>query len=141
MPVLVDASVWIDYFAGRFTPQTRWLDEALGREPLAVADLSVGEILRGFSGEADQRKVREALQRFTVYSVGGLDMVLKGAEHNRLLRAQGEPVPGLVASLIAAFCIRWDLPLLHSDPAYEPYERRLGAFRSVTPGPRQAPGE
>ena len=133
MPVLVDASVWIDYFAGRFTPQTRWLDEALGREPLAVADLGVGEILRGFANEADQKKAREALQRFTVYSVAGMDMVLKSAEHHRHLRARGETVPGMTASLIAAFCIRWSLPLLHSNPSYEPYERHLGLKGTAHP--------
>lgn len=127
MPVVVDASVWIDYFAGRLTPQTRWLDDALGREPLAIADLSLGEVLRGFADENDQKKAREALLRFTVYDVAGVDLVLKSAGHHRQLLAQGEPVPGLSASLVAAFCIRWNLPLLHSDPAaYAPYERHLG---------------
>jgi predicted nucleic acid-binding protein len=134
VPVVVDASVWIDYFAGRFTPQTRWLDEALGQEPLSIADLSVGEVLRGLTDENDQKKAREALQRFTVYAVGGLDLVLKSAEHHRHLRAQGEPVPGMVASLVAAFCIHWKLPLLHSDPAYGPYERHLGLQGSGTGG-------
>ncbi|MES1245368.1 MAG: PIN domain-containing protein [Acidobacteriota bacterium] len=126
MPVVVDASVWIDYFAGRLTPQTQWLDEALGKEPLAVTDLGVGEVLRGLASESDQRKAREALLRFTVYNAAGLDMVLKSAEHHRALHAQGETAPGLAASLVAAFCLRWNLPLLHSDPAYEPYERHLG---------------
>jgi predicted nucleic acid-binding protein len=130
VPVVVDASVWIDYFAGRFTPQTRWLDETLGQEPLAIADLSLGQVLRGFADENDQKKAREALQRFTVYDVGGVEMVLKSAVHHRHLLAQGEPVPDMVASLVAAFCIRWNLPLLHSDPAYEPYERHLGLMGS-----------
>jgi predicted nucleic acid-binding protein len=126
VPVVVDASVWIDYFAGRSTPQTRWLDEALGQVPLAIADLGLAEVLRGFASENDQKKAREALLRFTAYNIGGLDMVLKSAGHHQHLYAQGEPVPGTTVSLVAAFCIRWDLPLLHSDPAYEPYERRLG---------------
>ena len=134
MPVVVDASVWIDFFAGRFTPQTRWLDEALGREPLAVADLGVGEVLRGFADEKDQKKAREALLRFTVYSVAGLDMVLKSAEHHRHLLTREEPVPGTAASLVAAFCIHWKLPLLHSDPAYEPYERHCGLQGSGAAG-------
>lgn len=126
MPVVVDASVWIDFFAGRFTSQTRWLDEALGHEPLATTDLGLGEVLRGFADEGDQTKAREALQRFPVYAVGGLEMVLKSAVHHRHLLAQGEPVPDMAASLVAAFCIHWKLPLLHSNPAYEPYERHLG---------------
>lgn len=134
MPVVVDASVWIDYLAGRFTPQTRWLDEALGQEQLAVVDLSLGEVLRGFAAEADQKKAREALLRFTVYNAGGTDMVLKSAELQRTLRSRGEPVPGPIPALVAAFCIRWNLPLLHSDPAYEPYERHLGLKGSGAAG-------
>jgi predicted nucleic acid-binding protein len=126
VPVVVDASVWIDYFAGRSTPQTRWLDEVLGQVPLAVMDLGLGEVLRGFADGNDQKKAREALLRFTAYNAGGLDMVLKSAGHHQVLRAQGEPVPDAIVSLVAAFCIRWNLPLLHSNPAYEPYERHLG---------------
>jgi predicted nucleic acid-binding protein len=126
VPVVVDASVWIDFFAGRFTPQTRWLDDALGKEPLAIVDLSIAEVLRGFLSEGEQQKAREALQRFHTYHVGGLELVWKSAEHQRFLHAQGESVQGGIASLVAAFCLRWDLPLLHSDPAFEPYERHLG---------------
>ena len=29
--ILVDSSVWIDYFNGNVTPQTDWLDSALGQ--------------------------------------------------------------------------------------------------------------
>jgi hypothetical protein len=126
VPVVVDASVWIDYFAGRFTPETVWLDSVLGKEPLAVVDLSIGEVLWGLEGEEEQEKARDALQRFTVYKIGGLEVVLKSAEHQRLLRAKGEPVQGGIASLVASFCLHWNLPLLHSDPVFEPYERHLG---------------
>lgn len=126
MPVVVDASVWIDFFAGRFTPQSAWLDNALGKEALAAADLIIGEVLRGFATEAEQKAARKALLMFTIYMIGGLDLVLESAAHQRLLREKGEPVPGQIQCLIAAFCIRWKLPLLHSDPAYLPYERHLG---------------
>lgn len=130
MAVLVDASVWIDFFAGRFTPQSTWLDEALGKESLAVADLIVGEVLRGFAAEREQETARKALLTFRNYAIGGLDLVLESARHQRLLREKGEPVPSELKCLIAAFCIRWKLPLLHSDPDYLPYERHLGLLGS-----------
>lgn len=126
MPVVVDASVWIDFFAGRFTPQSQWLDEALGKESLAVADLIVGEVLRGFATEKEQETARKALAAFRTYKIGELDLVLESARQQRLLREKGEPVPGELQCLIATFCIRWKLPLLHSDPGYEPFERHLG---------------
>ena len=126
MAAVVDTSVWIDFFAGRFTPQSTWLDNALGKESLAVADLIVGEVLRGFATEKEQETARKALARFRNYRIGGLELVLESARHQRLLREKGEPVPGELKCLIATFCIHWSLPLLHSDPDYEPFQRHLG---------------
>ena len=130
MAVIVDASVWIDFFAGRFTPQSAWLDNVLGQESLATVDLIVGEVLRGFATEREQETARQALLKFQVYQFGSLDLVLASARHQRLLREKGEPVPGELKCLIAAFCIHWKLPLLHSDPAYLPFERHLGLLGS-----------
>lgn len=126
MAVIVDASVWIDFFAGRFTPQSTWLDEALGKESLATMELTVGEVLRGFATEHEQETARRALLKFQCYRLGGLDLVLESARQQRLLREKGEPVPDELRCLIATFCIHWKLPLLHSDPAYLPFERHLG---------------
>ena len=47
--ILVDSSVWIDYFKGAATPQTEKLDQMLGREPLAIGDLMLAEVLQGFA--------------------------------------------------------------------------------------------
>ena len=126
MAVIVDSSVWIDFFAGRFTPQSTWLDNALGKEALGVSALIIGEVLRGFADENEQETARKALEQFPVYQIGGLDLVVESAGQQRLLRAKGERVPGELKCLIATFCIHWKLMLLHSDPAYLPFERHLG---------------
>lgn len=125
MPVLVDTSVWVDYFAGRTTLQAEWLDRALGTEPLVIGDLIVGEVLRGFRGrEADE--ARKALRRFRVYTLGGLELALRCADHQGQLRSRNAPLPGQVDCLIATFCLETGFPLLHSDPAFEPFEQHLG---------------
>lgn len=46
--IIVDSSVWIDYFNGRETPETNKLDRLLGVEPLAIADLILTEVLNAF---------------------------------------------------------------------------------------------
>jgi predicted nucleic acid-binding protein len=136
--ILVDTSVWMDYFEGRATAQTEWLDLALGREWLVTADLIVGEVLSGIGGmggmggmerDPQWKEARRALRRFRVYTLGGLELTLRCAEHQRRLRSEGAPVPGLVDCLIATFCIQAGFPLLHSDPAFQPFERYL-ALRS-----------
>lgn len=126
MRVLVDTSVWIDYFDGVRTPRTDYLDEILGWAPLMVADLIVGEVLQGFPDEADWERARQALAKFPAYAIGGLDLVRQSAVHQRLLRGKGAPLPGEIDCLIATFCIQNNIALLHSDPAFEPFERYLG---------------
>jgi predicted nucleic acid-binding protein len=135
--VLVDTSVWMDYFEGRATAQTEWLDLALGREWLVTADLIVGEVLSGIVRDRQWKEARGALRRFRVYTLGGLELTLRCAEHQRRLRSAGAPVPGLVDCLIATLCIEAGIPLLHSDPAFQPFERYL-ALRSPD---RRDPGE
>ncbi len=129
MQILVDTSVWMDYFEGRATAQTEWLDLALGREWLVTADLIVGEVLSGIAGirpDPQWKEARRALRRFRIYPLGGLELMLRCAEHQRRLLSESAPVPGLVDCLIATFCIQAGFSLLHSDPAFRPFERYLG---------------
>jgi predicted nucleic acid-binding protein len=97
--ILVDTSVWMDYFEGRATTQTEWLDLALGREWLVTADLIVGEVLSGIDGidatarDRQWKEARRALRRFRIYPLGGLALTLRCAEHQRRLRSEGAPVP------------------------------------------------
>lgn len=137
MQILVDTSVWMDYFGGRVNPQTDWLDRALGREPLVTADLILGEVLNGMASDLQWEEARRALQRFRVYSLGGLELSLQCAEHQRRLRSRGAVVPGQVDCLIATFCIRTGFPLLHSDPAFQPFERHLGLPMATAPAERR----
>ena len=51
--ILVDSSVWVDYFKGTITAQTERLDGLLGVEPLAIGDLILTEVLQGFRSDRD----------------------------------------------------------------------------------------
>jgi predicted nucleic acid-binding protein len=46
--IVVDSSVWIDYFTGNDTPETDHLDSLLGQELIAIGDLVLAEVLQGF---------------------------------------------------------------------------------------------
>jgi predicted nucleic acid-binding protein len=126
MRVLVDTSVWIDYFDGVVTPRTDYLDEILGWGPVHVADLIVGEVLQGFPDDKHWERARQALGKFPSFLIEGSALVMQSAVHQRVLRGKGASLPGLVDCLIATFCIQNNLALLHSDPAFEPFERYLG---------------
>ncbi len=126
MEVLVDSSVWIDYFNGAATPRTDYLDGILGRAPLAVADLIVMEVLQGFTDEQEWETARAALRKFKTYVLNDSELVSQSTVHQRLLRTKGAPLPGAVECLVATFCIRHNIALLHADPGFEPFERYLG---------------
>jgi predicted nucleic acid-binding protein len=69
--ILVDSSVWIDYFNGTMTPQTEKLDRLLDHELLAIGDLILTEVLRGFDNERDFNHARKMLTSLTVVELGG----------------------------------------------------------------------
>ncbi len=87
--IVVDSSVWIDYFNGHVTPQTDRLDTLLGGEPLAIGDVMLVEVLQGFRREADYQTARSLLLSLTVFEMLGVSYALRSAENYRRLRRQG----------------------------------------------------
>lgn len=126
MWTVVDSTVWIDYFNGALTPQTDYFDRALGWRGFVVGDLIFAEVLSAYLDERERELAENALKRFRRVTVGGFDLGRLAARNARILRAKGHPTPSTVESLIAAFAIEKEWPLLHSSPGYEPFERHLG---------------
>jgi predicted nucleic acid-binding protein len=127
LQILVDTSVWTAYFDGILSRETDYLDSLLGRGFLAIADLIVTEVLSGYNRQESYDAARQALAKFTCYNIAGWEIALLAAGHAHRLRAEHQiTVKSPIDSLIAAFCLRWNLALLHSDPAFEPYAEHLG---------------
>lgn len=124
--IVVDSSVWIDFFRGAATPQTERLDALLGTEPLAVGDLILAEVLQGFSSEKDFNQARKLLTSLDVLTLGGQDIALQAARNYRTLRAQGVTARKTIDTIIATRCIEDDLPLLYSDRDFDPFVEHLG---------------
>ena len=123
--ILVDSSVWIDYFNGRLTPQTDYLDAALGRRPVAVGDLMLAEVLQGFRLDTDLRTARDLM--LSLDQVRMLDTVIavKSAVNYRRLRAAGITVRKAADCIIATWCIETSTPLLFSDRDFLPFQTHL----------------
>lgn len=128
--ILVDSSVWIDYFNGTVTPQTDRLDALLGVEPLAIGDLILVEVLQGFANERDFEQARALLSSLIPVNIGGHDIAIQAARHYRTLRALGVTVRKTVDTVIATRCILSGYTLLHSDRDFEPFVAHL-ELRSV----------
>ena len=124
--ILVDSSVWIDYFRGTATPQTDRLDSLLGSEPLAIGDLILTEVLQGFSSNRDFNQAKKLLTSLVVIELGGLEIAIQAAKNYRKLRDLGITSRKTIDTVIATRCIAGGYTLLHSDRDFDPFVTHLG---------------
>jgi len=131
--IMVDSSVWIDYFRGVPTPQANMLDSLLGSEPLVTGDLILAEVLQGFGSDRDFNQARKLLTSLAVIDLGGKDIAIQAAKNFRALRAMGVTVRKTIDTVIATRCIESGFNLLYSDRDFDPFVQHLG-LRSAFPG-------
>ncbi|MBM3762184.1 MAG: PIN domain nuclease [Acidobacteria bacterium] len=124
--ILVDSSVWVDYFRGTVTAQTDHLDRLLGREPLAIGDLILAEVLQGFESDQDFKVAKRLLTTLEIVEIGGRDRAIQAAKNYRRLRGHGVTVRKTIDTLIATFCIESGFDLLHSDRDFDAFVKYLG---------------
>lgn len=124
--ILVDSSVWIDYFRGVATPQAERLDGLLGREPIAIGDIILAELLQGFTSDRDFDQGLRLLTSLTLIEISGREIAVQAARNFRWLRARGITVRKTIDTLIATRCIMDGLPLLYSDRDFDPFVEHLG---------------
>ena len=124
--ILVDSSVWIDYFRGSITAQTEKLDGLLGNEPLAIGDLILTEVLQGIADEKTFQNVKKMLTALRVVELGGQEVAIQAARNFRTLRNLGVTVRKTIDTVIATRCIESGYELLHNDRDFDPFAEHLG---------------
>ena len=124
--ILVDSSVWIDYFRGAASPQCDRLDGLLGDEIIATGDIMLTEVLQGFNHEGDFRRALWVMTELTIIEIGGQAIALAAAHNYRTLRLLGVTVRKTIDTLIATRCIEDGHALLYSDRDFDPFVEHLG---------------
>ena len=126
--LVVDSSVWIDFFNDVDHPSVEQLARLLasGDLPIIVPDLVLFEVLRGFRSERDYRSAKALMESLHLEDTGGVALVLEAARHYRSLRAAGITMRSAVDVLIATFCIERDYVLLHRDRDFDVFEQLRG---------------
>lgn len=128
--ILVDSSVWIDFFRGTSNTVTEQLVKLLkgGRleAEVGVADLVIYEVMRGFDKAKDRQRAKQLLLGITVVEIGGLDNALLAAEHYNVLRQSGYTIRSPVDVLLASYCITHGHMLLHRDADFDVLETLRG---------------
>jgi len=118
--ILVDSTVWIDYFNGLKTWQTNLLDNLLSDVPIIVGDLILAEILKGFRSDDDYESAKSYLSDLPFRQMGGYQVAVKSAQNYRILRKKGVTVRKTIDVIIGTFCIMEGFPLLHDDRDFDP---------------------
>lgn len=131
--ILVDSSVWINYFNGIPTWQTDLLDNYLSNVPVIIGDLILAEVLQGFRSNNDYETAKDFLRALPFRQIGGYNVAVQSAQNYRVLRKFGVTVRKTIDIIIATFCIMEGLTLLHDDRDFDPMASH---FSLKTPMPR-----
>ena len=118
--ILVDSSVWIDYFNGKRSWQTDLLDHMLSNVPIIMGDLILTEVLQGFKSDKDYKAAKNYLSELSFRQMGGYNVAVQSAQNYRKLRKIGVTVRKTIDIIIATFCIIEGLTLLHDDRDFDP---------------------
>jgi len=132
--IVVDSSVWIDFFNGVRAPEVDRLDGLLGVTPLAIGDLILVEVLQGFRQDKDVATARQLLRSLALLPLLEGSNPWKAAENYRQLRSRGITVRKTIDGIIATACnccaeafgYEANLQLLFSNRDFMPYVEHLG---------------
>lgn len=124
--VIVNSSIWIDYFNDKSTPQTNHLDLMLGEQLIGMGDIILAEVLQGFREDKTFTQAKELMLSLDIFPMLGVENALNSANNYRLLRKQGITIRKTTDTMIASFCITHNHSLLFSDRDFLPFVEHLG---------------
>ena len=123
--VIVDTTVWVDYFRGVANPETDWVHAELEHQRLGLTDLILCEVLQGVRDDVAAKAVERELRKLEVFHMCGVELARDAARNYRTLRSRGHTVRRTIDCLIATFCIREQYSLIQRDRDYDPFEKFL----------------
>lgn len=117
--ILVDTTVWIDYFNGVQSWQVDALDSFLSDELVVIGDIILAELLQGFDKDSDYKQAKEAMEPIECIDLGGKKLAINTASNFRFLRSKGVTIRKTVDMLIGTWCIESKVMLLHNDKDFD----------------------
>lgn len=123
--ILVDTSVWIDFFAGRDLPHVTTLERLiLDNKDLALCGIILTEILQGIADDATHRRVRRYFGPLIFLPMSEAVFV-RAADIYRKLRKQGITIRKTNDCIIAATALDHHCQLLHNDKDFSPIAKHF----------------
>jgi predicted nucleic acid-binding protein len=117
--VLVDTTVWIDFFADRSEPHVAALQKFIEiEEDLCLCGIILAEVLQGIRADETYIKTKNYLNDLIFLPMGQATFV-RAAEAYRSIRKRGITIRKPVDCMIASVAIEHDIPLLHNDRDFD----------------------
>jgi len=119
-PMLVDTSVWINFFNGINNFQTKTVRECIENDhPFFICPLIIQEILQGIRSDSEYSNVKESLLKIEILTIDPLESAIGAANLFRSLRKKGTTIKKSKDCLIAFYAIYFEINLLHNDKDFE----------------------
>lgn len=123
MMILVDTTVWTDFFAARPIAHVEALENLINdREDICICGIILAEVLQGIRKDSEFQKVRELFNNL-IFLPMHYPVFLKSAEIFRKLRRKGITIRKSMDCMIASVAIENDIPILHNDKDFQPIEK------------------
>ncbi|MBI2336797.1 MAG: PIN domain nuclease [Deltaproteobacteria bacterium] len=118
--VLVDTSVWVDFFRGIASKERKILHQLLeSNEEIGLCGLIKQEILQGVSNDLQYQKIKNYLENFIYFDFRDPEHFEMAATLYRNCRKKGKTPRKIIDCLIAAVAISNGLPVLHKDHDFD----------------------
>lgn len=115
--IVVDSSVWIDFFNKKATTQVAHLQALIlnyaWASPVIIFPVIMQEILQGVESDKYYNIIKENLQGLDYIDYEPYQLSVKSAELYRSLRRKGVTIRKVNDCLISALCIEFNLPIFH----------------------------
>ncbi len=121
--VLIDTSVWIDFFSSKPSPQANRLETLIrDEEDICICGIVLTEVLQGIKHEKEYQKTKTFFKEL-VYLPINYSTYLKSAEVYRTLRKKGITIRRVLDCLIASVAIENNISILHNDKDFFQIEK------------------
>lgn len=121
--LIVDSSIWIDFFNKKTSFQIEHLRMLLinseGNSPINIVRVILQEVLQGIEDDKFYKLVNENMQGLDYLDYEPYGFSIKAADLYRSLRRKGVTIRKANDCLIASICIHNNFELFHNDKDFD----------------------
>ncbi len=119
-PVLIDTSIWIDFFNGIDSDNVKIFTDYLENDyPIFTCPVIIQEILQGIKSESEYNQVKDYLFALNVLNDDAIEAALGAVKIYRKLRKKGISIRKSNDCLIAYYAIKYSLKIIHKDRDFD----------------------